>query len=213
MDIFSALSFRKIDEVSAALEAEVSINARVPGTYRTPLTLAIALGYEEAVAVLLSKNADANLRDGNNTLPLYLAVSMNQLKATENLIAYGVNRADVEMTLLLAPSSEMIDLLMKNGARIDARDNLGNTVIHTAAFRSNCHLLLPKLKEYGADLNAGDNDGITPLVDTITDGGVEGCVALIENGALLSFPEQGKGLLMEALKKSLIKADRSDLIV
>jgi len=59
---------------------------------------------------------------------------------------------------------EMVTLLVAQGADINAKDSLGNTVLHECVKIKNVELtLLNKLLELGANVNATNNEGKSPI--------------------------------------------------
>jgi ankyrin repeat protein len=65
---------------------------------------------------------------------------------------------------VLCDQGEVARYLIENGARINARakDRHGGTPLHWAAALGRLEMAR-RLIDAGADLNAGDNDGFTPL--------------------------------------------------
>ena len=56
---------------------------------------------------------------------------------------------------------EIVKMLLKEGADVNARDKYGRTALYVAAWRGHVEIVKMLLKE-GADVNAADNDGNTP---------------------------------------------------
>ena len=72
-----------------------------------------------------------------------------------------------------------VEMLIKQGANVNARDENGNTPLHWAAFKKNIPVVKLLITQ-GADVNAQDERGITPLF--LTDD-LEIVKALVEKGA------------------------------
>ena len=58
--------------------------------------------------------------------------------------------------------AELIEILIRNGAKLDAKDHQGQTPIHLAALMMRS-LGIEILVRYGASLKIRDNYGFTPL--------------------------------------------------
>ena len=133
--------------IAALLKAGMELEARDDGG-RTPLHAAAAstvsgraLASAAAMAVLLQAGADPTSRDDSGRTALELAP---------------------------APSTALIEALLdaQAGRNVDdpgASDALGYTALHAAA-RANSPKLIAALIEAGADIDARDNYGHTPLL-------------------------------------------------
>lgn len=92
------------------------------------------------VKQLLDAGADPNARNKRGLTPL---LSLNQY--------YG-------------PYTELIELLIKHGADINAADNEGNTVLHLSLRHSDPGFEFGPLFDLGADLNRQNLEGESPLM-------------------------------------------------
>jgi ankyrin repeat protein len=80
---------------------------------------------------------------------------------------------------------EKVKKLLKEGANVNAKDKIGRSPLHKAAFYR--HIEIVKLLiENGANVNAKDNYGYTPLHDAAISGHIEIVKLLIENGAYVN---------------------------
>ncbi len=149
------------------------------------LFLAVSQRRVDEVATLIALGADVNSQD-ESKWPLLHRSHNDQI--TKMLVEAG---ADVNVqnpygrAVLHNPynSPEMISYLIEHGAKVDIRDNKGLTPLHTVISRDlmpntlhseRYHMIeLPSvtspistveaLLEHGADINARDNNGNTPL--------------------------------------------------
>lgn len=116
----------------------------------------------EAIEILLSKGADANLVDLKGNTPLhYLApvLKSSNARALENLILgkadlNGRNKAGKSPSLVAAFSQNLqgIKILFESGADKNATDNDGETVIFSFARQSNFNAAL-ELVQLGVDIS------------------------------------------------------------
>ncbi|SDZ43165.1 ankyrin repeat domain-containing protein [Bacillus sp. 166amftsu] len=104
----------------------------------TPLHLASYFGKEEAARLLLSLGADihARAKNSNENMPLHAAVANKQVK--------------------------LVELLIKNGADINAKQSGGWTSLHEAALLGNTEIVELLIKE-GANIQLRKDDEKTPL--------------------------------------------------
>ena len=125
--------------------------------------------------LLFDNGAEVNSPDNDNVTPLHLAINHNQFMLARLLLERGAD-ANVENNEGKTPfhilSQSYIEdegivvnfaLLLKNhGAEVDTRDKANRTPLHLA-IRRNRSMLVEILLENGADLNAENNEGMTPF--------------------------------------------------
>ena len=61
----------------------------------------------------------------------------------------------------------MVNLLLANGADVEAVDNCGLTLLHYSAHSGDLRMTAMLVERGGADINARDQDGCTPLVTAL----------------------------------------------
>lgn len=117
----------------------------------TPLLRAAKAGDVPVVKLLLEHGALANLPNMNGDTPLMAAVG----KGWINVPTRGANYTEDQ-------ALEVYALLRAAGADVRARTNFNETALHSAALRG-WHRIIRKLVEDGADPDAQDRNGLTPL--------------------------------------------------
>lgn len=166
--------------LAALLEAGADIDARDDDGYSL-LHLAAERDKPATVAALLEAGADLSARDNSGRAPLHAAAGSREVgtplaaaAAIAVLLEAGAdpNASDDagNTALQLAPGGSMglMTALLEAhaGGTVhdpNARDAFGFTALHAAA-RANSPKLIAALVAAGADIDALDNDGYTPLL-------------------------------------------------
>lgn len=117
----------------------------------TPLLRAARAGDVEATRLLLQHGANPHLANVNGVTPLMAAAGL----ANNEIDTRGKFKTQ-------AQASATIELLVKSGADINARDNRGQTALHGAALWG-WNDVVKTLAANKADLTVKDNKGMTPL--------------------------------------------------
>lgn len=135
----------KIHAVRSLLAHGVPINTQELSSYgTTALHAAIMLKQAPVVALLLQEGADVNQADENGWTPLHWAVMSRERSIVSTLLAHG--------------------------AITDVRGRFGGgaTPLHFAAGGGSAGGMVGLLLEWGAGVEVGDYDGITPIQYAIT---------------------------------------------
>jgi hypothetical protein len=109
--------------------------------YDTLLTMAAVQGAIDCVKVLLDAGADIDRPNSEQSTPLMIAALSGNLK--------------------------MVDCLLTRGANPNAAGPAGRTALHLAVRRTGSLEVCKRLAEAGADINATDEQGSTPLIEAI----------------------------------------------
>ncbi|SEO67546.1 Ankyrin repeat [Flavobacterium sp. CF108] len=144
--LMAAASAKETAVLEILLPIAKTINAQnLKG--ESALTNAVRSGTPEAVALLLAKDADVNVKDkdGNN-LGVYLVQSYRP--------AGKETTAD--------PFDAKVKLLQDKGLNLAAAQKDGNTLYHLAITKNDI-ALLKKITDLKADINAKNKDGLTAL--------------------------------------------------
>lgn len=161
----SAILRDDLDMVRLLVDKGADVNAH--SRDRTPLTWAItALGKKdkEIVELLLNQGANINLEDkkGGYT-PLRWAASVGSGPVLEVVLAKVTDPNTIHLAACKGDLTK-VKTLIKGGAGVNARDGFGCTALHWAAL-ANTNDVADFLLAEGAEVNAKDNQGASPLLN------------------------------------------------
>ncbi|MCI9845604.1 ankyrin repeat domain-containing protein [Flavobacterium pectinovorum] len=148
-----AASARETSVLEFLLPTAKNVNTQnVKG--ESALTNAVKSGTPEAVSLLLTKGADANVKDkdGNN-LGVYLIQSYRP-----QMMGRGQEGTNTKQD----PFAAKIKLLQDKGLNLSAPQKDGNTLYHLAIIKNDL-TLLKKIADLNIDINAKNKDGLTAL--------------------------------------------------
>lgn len=162
-------ALERIIPVSKAQYNRVS-STSIPEAERKRIMDDLKVRWHLLLTILLSSGANPNTRGTDGLRPLHKAVSVpNAINIIKSLISRGalVNDPDDFITPLQmaawAGKVEIIELLMNEGANLEARrKQTGETALHVAA-RTGRIETMKLLLELGAEVDAGDFGKSTPL--------------------------------------------------
>jgi len=152
--LHQAVKTSDADRVRQLLDAGADVNVREQGLQWTALHWAAFRGDKEIAALLISRGAEVDAQAPWYSTPLYLAADMCHLGVVKQLIAEGaevnvksngsgytpLHRAAWGMVARrsgrdpAAKYKEIVDVLIANGAEINARDNDGRTALDQATW-------------------------------------------------------------------------------
>ena len=170
--LFKAIGDNDVEMVKQCIKGGANVNAEKEFGYRdepyTPLIYAIQNENTEIVELLIKAKADVNHKDPSHEFsPVVWALRSEKSDFRKNMIEIlAKNKSDVNSGLFYAArwpvSTEDLNLLVKLGAKINAKDEDGWTPLMYAA--SVCvDQYIISLVNLGADVNARNNDGDTAL--------------------------------------------------
>lgn len=159
----------------------------------SPLHHAAAAGQVETAKMLIAKGAFLNVQT-MDYVEEWARVRISGSEYSERIVS---SRRFIEgrAPLHLAASNghkEMSELLIASGAKVDLRDNYGNTALHFAA-ANNRRNVAEVLVGKGADINARVSNGATPLHTAAMWGNKDVMEFLIIKGAEINAKNE-KGL-------------------
>ena len=138
LDVFEAASIGDNETVNQLLDKNPEFINSFSSDGFTPLGLASFFGHLSVVKFLLDKGSNPNI------------ASNNQFKVTPIHSACAISRFDIT------------ELLIENGADVNAKQMQGVTPLHSAAHNGQTKLS-KLLIDNGADINAKMDNGQTPL--------------------------------------------------
>ena len=185
-------SFKKLTALHMALEKKIdpqialhliqsgaNVNA-VDDNGHTTLHYAVGIKSIEIVKAMIKTGADLELENGEQNTALMIAVAGDDLQMMQLLIGSGAvvkapaSKKGHEVLHTAAYHSnnlETVKMLLKAGANVNARDEVGNTALLYAVWRANSKNegaekmpdLITLLLSSGADPNTKNENGVTPL--------------------------------------------------
>jgi uncharacterized protein len=155
--------------VRALLDANASVTAESESVSTALHWAASSCGDENIIRSLLEAGAAINTSDKSyfKDTPLHVAVDKNHCRAIEVLLAGGANpdaqNSNGETPLFMAQSEGAINVLVRWGSRLTARDKWMRTPLHAAVEDGPELAALSAMLDAGADPNAVNVCRRTPL--------------------------------------------------
>jgi ankyrin repeat protein len=178
MPLHIAADSVNIPEIKKLL-AECSNPNEIDFYYRTPLHYAASQGSVEALSLLIKAGAMIDVQDFNEMYPLSLAIYANH--------------------------TEAVKFLVKSGAKINKPAFKKLTALHMAFDKEINPQIAIHLIQAGANVNAVDEDGNTPLHYAVGIKNIDIVKAMIKAGAELELEngEQNTALMIAAASDDL----------
>ena len=181
---------KQLEILRLLIEAGAKVNGRDEAG-RTALHLAVSRLHSAAAELLLKHGADVNARDDTGRTPIY---------SLDNRAAYFNSKfvKATEKDSISRSMARMARLLAANDARMDVRDQDGRTPLCLLAANAPGAVLDVLLKA-GADPNAADKKGDTPLRRAFDHGNVSAIKVLLAHGARADVD-----MLVQAVKSARV---------
>lgn len=185
-----------IQLIHAAIKGDISeVNKLLPNINsqfrtshnRTAIHAAVMGKNLQILKKLLQKNIDPNVKDIDGITALEIAIQKNSIEAVKLLLKYGANlnisreitkkydngsQEKLTMIPLLSAleqnnNPELVGILIANGAKVNVSNQFKVTPLHLATSHGNT-IIIDRLLNKGADINALDTLGNTPLFRATT---------------------------------------------
>ncbi|XP_046346459.2 transient receptor potential cation channel subfamily A member 1 homolog isoform X2 [Haliotis rufescens] len=190
--LHKAIVFNHLDVVQYLVDHGAKIDRRCKDNY-TPLLLAVTHGHVETVELLLQKGADYTAVDKNVKTVIFLAAEENKAPVLKKLLSYPQvklmikgNESCVTNPVHVAAQegySEILVILLENGALPDSRNEEQQTPLHLAAMFGRMSNVRELVKRDKLLVNAKDGNSNTPLHLAAMQGHDKAVALLLEFGA------------------------------
>ena len=170
---YTALHIAALNDRPAVVEKLLAFRSQVNATDyegKTPLMMAVDRGFSKVFQVLIKNHhIDINLKQPDGKTALHLAACHDQTQVSKMLQRRGgkLNDADIKgwIPLMYAAKMGHTNVLptLINDNNIHSKDKFGYTALHIAALNDRS-AVVKMLLTVGSQVNAIDNNGLTPLM-------------------------------------------------
>lgn len=174
LDLFDAIERKDIEGVQRSLSMGADPNGIYSDNSNTPLTLAAAWDFDQAIEILVKNGAIIDQSNADGWTPLVMAANYGKKFAMKALLdrranVHARNSKNGSTPLITAAvNPDIIRMLLDAGADVNARDNYGYTdlimrAIHADLYPQKSKDAMQLLLDAGADVNAKNIHGRTAL--------------------------------------------------
>ena len=166
----------------------------------TPLHHAIARSNTALVELLLKHGADVHAVNKHGQTALHLAAARSKLQNVELLLKAGAKIETKDkykhtplhyaVTSRNVQNDITVRFLLDNKADVHARLPNGDTPLHVACKKPRLTIICKELLEKGANLDAKNSAGETPLIASLKAGDPDNVAALVRFGYLLDASDE-----------------------
>ncbi|GIY84975.1 ankyrin-1 [Caerostris darwini] len=158
---------------------------------RTLMHIASESGHQETALVFLKKGVPLHMSNKTGTKAIHTAAAHGFVEVIRNLLERGENvdaTTPENFTALhlavQANQPEVVEILLGHGANVQLKAGKnGETALHMAAGVIDGHKCAELIIKSGADVNARNEDGETPLHNAARQGQLKTVTQLLEDGA------------------------------
>lgn len=188
--LFEAAANGQLEIVKLLLAKGATVNFTIhnnsegddPGC--TPLVLAAENGQLDVVKLLLEKDADVNVRCSYNTIHECATPLIGACEVARDFERLGGGPLPGSRVATTKKHGylEIVKLLLEKGAKVDVKNNFGNTALLIAAGNGQSEVV-KALLDKGASVDLGNNEDVTPLLMASQNGDIDVVTLLLSKGA------------------------------
>lgn len=192
-DLLINACFESLEKASKLLDKNPGLIFKKTGLGETPLHYLAVENQLEAVKFLYSRGADLNTINECAGTPLSEAASLGYIDMVKFLLENGANINQITEgdpiihEAVRSGNAEIVDLLVRYGADINATDSLGQTALHESSSEDEWLDVTKYLVNKGVNIDALDGFNSTPLNASALHGCFETAKFLVLSGASLTI--------------------------
>ena len=150
-------------EIVKLLVAEFGADVNLKDNHATPLHRACSSGNLDIIKFLIEHGADVSAKDGDGTYFSPLSTFAQIIALTFNVFVLNLHLGDPPLEWAVERGHVEVVRTFAKDLDVVAKNNKGRTLLHWAAYYGQKEMVIVLVKEFGADVNAVDNDGKSPF--------------------------------------------------